>query len=138
MSALSTGLPLFPLLPPQVDAPEDQLVVTYLDSNYVWKDYTIEPKYISVRQLSLTEREISCAVPDFWSRIPPSAHIKHVRCTVKGKTFHLPWPPSAQDPLASPELTLHVQLHAGLDQAPTYATWQEVPRQDSEIPAFTA
>lgn len=131
MSALSTGLPLFPLLPPQVDASDDQMVVTYLDSNYVWKDYVVEPKYLSERRISLTEQEISCVVPNFWSRIPPSAHIKHVRCTVKGETFQLPWPPSAQDPLASPALTLRVQLHAGLDKALTYATWQESPLHTS-------
>jgi hypothetical protein len=131
MSALSTGSSLFPLLPPQVDAPDDQMVVTYLDSNYVWKDYVVEPKYLSERQISLTEQEISCVVPNFWSRIPPSAHIKHVRCTVKGKTFQMLWPPSAQDHLASPALTLYVHVHDGLDKAPTYASWQESPPQNS-------
>ena len=131
MSVLSSGLPLFPLLSAQVDAPDDKMVVTYLDSNFVWKDYAIEPKYISERQISLTDQEISCVVPDFWSRIPPFAHIKHVRCTVKGETFQLPWPPSAQDPLASPALTLHVQLHDGLDRALTYVKWQESPLQNT-------
>jgi hypothetical protein len=130
MPALTSGLPLFPLVSPYMDAIADQMVVTYLDSNYIWKDYTIEPKCISERQISLTDQEISCIVPDFWSRIPPSAHIKHVRCTVNGETFQLPWPPSAQDPLASPTLTLQVQLHDGLDKALTYAKWQESPVQN--------
>ena len=131
MSILSPGSPLFPLLPPQVDASDAQLVVTYLDSNYIWKDYVIEQKYLSERQISLTEQEISCVVPDFWSHIPSSAHIKHVRCTVNGETFQLPWPPSAEDPLASPTVSLHVQLHDGLEKALTYAKWQEAPVQNA-------
>ena len=131
MPAFTSGLPLFPLVSPHVDVLADQMVVTYLDSNYVWKDYIIEPKCISERQISLTDQEISCIDPDFWSRVPSSAHIKHVRCTVNGETFQLPWPPSSRDPYASPALTLHVQLHDGLDKALTYAKWQESPVQNA-------
>jgi hypothetical protein len=131
MSTPSPESPTFPLVSPQVETSNDHVVVTYLDSNYVWKDYVIEPQYLSERQISLAEQEISCVVPDFWSHIPSSAHIQHVRCTVNGETFQLPWPPPAQDPLASPTVTLHVQLHDGLERALTYAKWQESPLQNA-------
>jgi hypothetical protein len=131
MSTLSPKSPTFALASPQGETSNDHVVVTYLDSNHVWKDYVVEPKDVVRRQIGLTEQEISCVVPNFWSHIPSSAHIKHVRCTVNGETFQLPWPPSAEDPLASPTLTLHVQLHDGLEKALTYAKWQEAPMQHS-------
>jgi hypothetical protein len=129
MSSLSPRSPLSPLASPRINASHDQMVVTYLDSNYLWKDYVVLPKDIVHRQISVTDQEISCVVPDFWSHISPTAHIKHVRYTVNGQTFHLPWPPAAQDSLASPALTLQVLLHEGLDKALTYVRWQELSQQ---------
>jgi hypothetical protein len=129
MSSLSPGSPIFTLLSPQVETHDDQMVVTYLDSNYLWKDYVVPPKDIVHRQISVTDQEISCVVPDFWSHISPTSHIKHVRCTVQGQTFHLPWPPAARDSLAEAALTLRVLLHEGLEKALTYVRWQELSQQ---------
>jgi hypothetical protein len=131
MSSLTPRSPLSPLASPRINASDDQMVVTYLDSNYLWKDYVVPPKDIVHRQTSVTDQEISCVVPDFWSHISPTSHIKHVRCTVQGQTFHLPWLPSARDSLASPALTLDLLLHEGLDKALTYVRWQESPQQIS-------
>jgi hypothetical protein len=131
MSSLSPRSPLSPLASPRINASDDQMVVTYLDSNYLWKDYVVLPKDIVHRQVSVTDQEISCIVPNFWSHISPTSHIKHVRCTVQGQTFHLPWPPAAHDSLASPALTIQVLLHEGLDKGLTYARWQELSQQIS-------
>jgi hypothetical protein len=131
MSIRSPGSPLSPLVSPQVETSDDRVVVTYLDSNYLWKDYIVEPKDILHRQISVTDQEISCVIPEFWSHISRTSHIKHVGWTVNGETFQLPWPPSARDSLASPALSLQVQLHEGLDKALTYARWQESSRQIS-------
>jgi hypothetical protein len=129
MSIHSPQSPVFPLASPVVDASDDQMVVTYLDGNYLWKDYVVLPKDIVRRQISVTEQEISCVIPEFWTHISHTSNIKHVRYTVHGQTFHLPWPPSAVSPPAEAALTLHVQLHEGLEKGLTYAWWQDVPQQ---------
>ncbi|MGO8946502.1 MAG: hypothetical protein ACLQUY_02320 [Ktedonobacterales bacterium] len=124
MSILSPESPMFPLVSPQVETTDDRIVVTYLDSNYLWKDYVVEPRDAVHRRISVSEQEISCVIPEFWSHISPNSHIKHVGCTVNGQTFQLVWPPAALDLPDGAALTFHVLLHEGLDDtALTYARW---------------
>ena len=132
MSILSPESPTFPLVLPQVETSDDQIVVTYLDSNYLWKDYVVGPNDIVHRQISGSEQEISCDIPEFWSHISPTSHINHVGCTVNGQTFRLIWPPAALDHPTGAALTLHMLVHEGFDDsALTYAKWQESSLQIS-------
>lgn len=132
MSILSTELPTIPLVSPLVQTADDHVVVTYLDSNFLWKDYIVEPKDVGHRQISATEQEISCVIPGFWSHISPTSLIKHVEWTVNGQTFQLVWPLAEPDPSDGAALTFNVLLQDGLDDTTlTYARWQESSRQIS-------
>jgi hypothetical protein len=119
----------------QTDYQIVQIVVTYRDGNLLWKDFVVDPHDVTVRVVSPTERDVTCVVPTFWSRIPRFARLMHVRITVDGRTLSLPWPPP--DPLdavertatASPALTIHLRLHAEPDQAPTAVAWDDQKQQ---------
>lgn len=99
-----------------------------------WKDFVVDPHDVTVRVVSPTERDVTCVVPTFWSRIPRFAHLKYVRITVDGRTLSLPWPPSDQPDAVertatasrvSPALTMHLRLHGDPDQAPTAVAWDD-------------
>jgi hypothetical protein len=105
-----------------------QIIVTYRDGNLVWKDFVVDPQDVTAHVVSPTERDVTCCVPTFWSRVPGVAHLKYVRITVDGRTLSLPWPPpdaADRTSTASPELTLHLRLYSDPDKAPTSVAWDD-------------
>jgi len=75
-----------------------QVVVTYRDSNYVWKDRTIDPSDVTDRMLGPTERELTCVTSALWSGIPRSAQMRHLGVTIHNRTATLAWPPPVSPP----------------------------------------
>jgi hypothetical protein len=93
-------------------APGDyQIVVTYRDSNYMWKDRAVDRTDMIDSTLSPTERAIHCFVPNFWGRRRAhSSRIERVMVTLQGRTFRLSWRP--ENNLATPSaLSMDIRLH---------------------------
>jgi hypothetical protein len=105
-------------------APGDcQIVVTYRNSNYLWKDRAVDPTDVTDTTLSPTERAIHCFAPDFWDRFSHPSRIECVMVTLQDRTFRLPWR-SEMNPVAPEALSLDIQLHYNGRAIPSSATWQ--------------
>ena len=70
-----------------------QIVVTYRDSNYLWKDHAVNQTDVTDTRVSPTERAIHCFAPDFWGRFAQPSRIERVMVTLQDHTFRLPWRP---------------------------------------------
>ena len=99
------------------------IVVTYRDSNYMWKDRAVNQADITETSDSPTERVVHYFAPNFWGPFAQPSRIERVMVTQQGHTFRLPWhaevkpaPPSA----LSLDLCLHYDGQARL----TGVTWK--------------
>lgn len=99
-------------------APGDCLiVVTYRDSNYMWKDRALNRSDMTETVVSPIERIIHFFSPNFWRRFAQPSRIERVTVTEQGHAFRLSWKPEMN--LATPsalsmDLRLHYDGHAML------------------------
>jgi hypothetical protein len=99
-----------------------QIVVTYRDSNYLWKDRAVDCTETSDTEVNPTERAIHCFAPNFWGRFSRPSRIERVIITSQGCSFRLPW--RAAMNLAAPSaLSLDILLHYDGHEMPTGVTW---------------
>jgi hypothetical protein len=99
-----------------------QIVVTYRDSNYLWKDRAVNSTDMTDTEINPTERVVHCFTPNFWGRFSHPSCIERVMVTLKGHTFRLPW--RAAMNLAVPSaLSLDILLHYDGHEMPTGVTW---------------
>lgn len=99
-----------------------QIVVTYRDSNYLWKDRAVDSTEMTDTEVSPTERTIHCFVPTFWGRFSQPSRIERVMVTLQGFTFRLPWR-TAMNLTAPSALSLDILLHYDSHEMPTGVTW---------------
>jgi len=102
---------------------DDQVVITYRDSNFVWKDRALAPAFLTAREVSPTERWIDCFVPTFWGDVTHPARIQHVGVTTDGRTTELPWPPPETEQPPRPALAMHLRLRHAPGDAPSTVAW---------------
>lgn len=99
-----------------------QIVVTYRDSNYLWKDRAVNSMEITDTDINSTERAVHCFVPNFWGRFSQPSRIERVMVTLQGRTFRLPWR-AAMNVAAPAALSLDILLHYDDHEMPTGVTW---------------
>ncbi len=99
------------------------ITVTYRDGNFLWKDCSVAPEYVTDTAISATEREVSTFVPTFWDGIPRFSHIQHVGYRVQGQTFQLPWSEARRDSTNPSALSMDVLLHLDPAGAPIAVEW---------------
>jgi hypothetical protein len=103
-----------------------QIVVTYRDSNFVWKDRPLDQSEITETEVGTDERTMHCVIPNFWERAGRFSHVEHVGVTLNGHTTQLRWPPSgaiAESP-PLPVLSMDIRLHCGAgDTTPAEVSW---------------
>lgn len=99
-----------------------QIVVTYRNSNYLWKDRAVDSIEMTETEVSPTERAIHCFVPNFWGRFSHPSRIERVMVTLQGRTFRLPWR-AAMNIAAPSALSLDILLHYDDHEMPTSVTW---------------
>lgn len=99
-----------------------QIVVTYRNSNYLWKDRAVDSIEMTETEVSPTERAIHCFVPNFWGRFSHPSRIERVMVTLQGRTFRLPWR-GAMNIAAPSALSLDILLHYDDHEMPTSMTW---------------
>jgi hypothetical protein len=100
-----------------------QIVVTYRDSNYMWKDRSINQADMTEIRVSPTEHDIHIFSPNFWGQFAQPSRIEGVMVTQQGYTFRLPW--RAEMSLAtSSALSMDLCLHYDGHEVLTSATWK--------------
>lgn len=104
-----------------------QIVVTYRDSNFVWKDRALDQSDVTEARAGTDERTIHCFIPTFWETVGRFSHVEHVGVTLNGHTTQLRWPPSprvAAEPPPLPALSMDIRLHRGAgDTTATEVSW---------------
>jgi len=105
-------------------APGDCLiVVTYRDSNYMWKDRALNAMDMTETVVSPTERTIHFSAPDFWGRFAQPSRIERVTVTQQGHTFRLAWMPEMASATSS-ALSMDLRLHYDGHEMLTGMTWR--------------
>ena len=100
-----------------------QIVVTYRDSNFMWKDRAVDQTDTTETTVSPTEHDIHCFAPNFWGRFAQPSRIERVMVTQQGHTFRLPW--RTEMNLATPSaLSMNIQLHYDGHEMLTGVTWK--------------
>jgi hypothetical protein len=100
-----------------------QIVVTYRDTNCMWKDRAVNQTDMTETIVSPTETAIRCFSPDFWARFAQPSRIERVMVTQQGHTFRLPW--RAEMNLATPSaLSMDFHLHHNGHEMLTGVTWK--------------
>lgn len=113
------------------DHTDYHITVTYRDGNFLWKDSSVAPEYVTDTAISSTEREVTCFVPTFWDGIPRFSHIQHVGYCVQGKTFQLPWTEARRDSTNPSALSMDVLLHFDPAGAPIAVEWNNRTVQET-------
>lgn len=117
-----------------------QIVVTYRDSNFVWKDRPLDQSEMTETKVGTDERTMHCVIPNFWENVGRFSHVEHVGVTLNGHTTHLRWPPpraSAELP-PRPALSMDIRLRRGAgDTTPAEVSWQEPPLVSEASPMST-
>ena len=100
-----------------------QIVVTYRDSNYMWKDRAVDQTDITETVVSPTERAIHCFAPHFWGHFAPPSRIERVTVTEQGHAFRLAWKPALN--LTTPSaLSMNIFLHYNGQAMLTDVAWK--------------
>lgn len=100
-----------------------QIVVTYRDSNFMWKDRAVTETDMTETIVSPTETAIHYFSPNFWGRFAQPSCIERVMVTQQGHTFRLPW--RGQIHLATPSaLSMDLHLHWDSHEMLTGVTWK--------------
>jgi len=98
------------------------IVVTYRDSNYMWKDRALNEKDITETVVTATEHTIHYLVPHFWGPFAQPSRIERVTITQQGHTFRLPWQ-AEMNPAAPSALSMDLRLHYDGHELLTGVTW---------------
>jgi hypothetical protein len=99
------------------------IVVTYRDSNYMWKDRAINQADITEIVVTPTERAVHYFAPKFWGPFAQPSRIERVTVTQQGHTFRLPWHAEVH-PAAPSALALDLRLPYAGHAMLTGVTWK--------------
>lgn len=98
------------------------IVVTYRDSNYMWKDRALKETDITETAVTPAEHTIHYFVPNFWGPFAQPSRIERVTITQQGHTFRLTWEPE-MDPATPSALSMDLCLHYDGHEMLTGVTW---------------
>ncbi len=99
------------------------IVVTYRDSNYMWKDRAVNQADVTETSVSPTESDVHYFAPNFWGPFAPPSRIERVMVMQQGHSFRLPWH-AETNPATPAALSMDLRLHYDGHAILTGVTWK--------------
>jgi hypothetical protein len=99
-----------------------QIVITYRNTNYLWKDRAVDRSDMADTAISPTEHTMHCFVPHFWDRRSRPSRIERVTVTQQDHAFRLPWQ-LALDQATPSALSLDISLRYDAHAMLTSVAW---------------